>query len=241
MSSLPFPKGEVEGVGALIGGNNESRKGGGGGAAPPVAEVNLSEYDFWGSVSKSSKAKSETTSNAVYLARKAAFRASGSSLGTSLVASSASQTFTSSATPPLFATPAQLPYYIKSLRLTEMLHPKIPTFARVLGVSLYKGITTHLRCFMVDDVGALAYQQDVNLIRKTMEPLILSARLDGIVVGVLFDIIRETANGFMVLFDKVVSVYKNGYLQLLEYDEKVQYWRMRADMKQLFKSTGIGA
>lgn len=251
MSSLPIPKGEAEGDEGVGGGDIDQLGGGGGRGSNPTAEVNMAEYDFWGSVvSKNAKGQQgarNDASNAIYLARKAAFRASGSALSSPLVGPSASPSgsrsglISTSAIAPLFATPAQLPYYIKALRLSEMLHPKIPTFSRVLGVSLYKGITAHLRCFMVDDVGALTYQQDVNLIRKTMEPLILSARLDGIIVGVLFDIIRETANGFMVLFDQVVPVYKSGYLNLLEYDEKVQYWRMRADMKQLFKSTGIGA
>ncbi|KAG8347392.1 hypothetical protein TRVL_01768 [Trypanosoma vivax] len=109
------------------------------------------------------------------------------------------------------------------------------SFVRGIGVCLYRGISIHLRSFPVSDRGVLIYKQDVMAYKDAMVPLISGTGLDGAVVEVLFNLLKETASLLMVPPDHIKGMWNTGFLRLLNSDEKTQIIKMRQDLPDGFR------
>ncbi|ORC89228.1 uncharacterized protein TM35_000132320 [Trypanosoma theileri] len=109
------------------------------------------------------------------------------------------------------------------------------SFVRTVGVCLYRGIVTHLKSFTVNDRGALIYKQDVTAYMEAMGPIIHTPGLGGAVVEVLFRMLKETASLLLMSWDHIKGVRETGLLRLMSSEEKVQFIKMREDLRDGFR------
>lgn len=126
----------------------------------------------------------------------------------------------------------------KSMTYPELLYGNGEpfSFVRTLGVCFYRGIAAHLKSTSANDRGALIYKQDVAAYGEAMKPLSQSPTLDGAVVGVLFQILRETSSLLLMPLEHIKDVKASGSLQLMYAKEKLAFVKIRQDVKAAFKS-----
>jgi hypothetical protein len=106
---------------------------------------------------------------------------------------------------------------------------------RMIGVSLYRGITAHLRQFTVNDEGALALLQDLNAYHNAVMPLTATDGFDSAVVERLFMLLKETANLYLMPLDHLKAVKESGLLSLMSRDELNTFVQMRFDVREARK------
>ena len=109
------------------------------------------------------------------------------------------------------------------------------SFNRTIGIALYRGISAHLRGFIVNDRGALVLKKDVAAFREAVEPLCRGDSDDSRLITGLFNVLKEAANLLLVPLDHIKSVKSSGLLSLLSDEEKQNYLKMRDDLRKAFK------
>lgn len=109
------------------------------------------------------------------------------------------------------------------------------TFVRVVGVCLFRGIGAHLKSFVVNDLGALVYKQDVTAYAEVMRPLSTTPTLSGAVVKVLFRMLRETSGLMLMPLDHIKEVKDSGMLQVMHPAEKLAFLKIREDVRIAFR------
>eukprot|EP00796_Vickermania_ingenoplastis_P009955 gene9955-6950_t len=126
----------------------------------------------------------------------------------------------------------------RTMSMTELLYGdgEPSTFVRTLGVCLYRGIGAHLKSFVVNDRGALVYKQDVTAYAEAVRPLSASPTLGGAVVGVLFQMLRETSSLLVVPLNNIKDVKDSGLLQVMGRNEKLSFLKIRQDVRTAFKA-----
>lgn len=109
------------------------------------------------------------------------------------------------------------------------------SFTRTLGVCLYRGISTHLKAFVVNDAGALIYKQDVTAYKESVAPLTSTPGLGGAVVETLFQLLKETSSLLIMPLDHIKEVKSAGLLKLMTHDEQMRFIKMRRDVRDAYK------
>jgi hypothetical protein len=136
------------------------------------------------------------------------------------------------------STDATISARLRQLSLRQMLIGESgpSSFVRAVGVSLYRGISAHLRQHMVNDSGTLIYKQDVAAYKEAVSPLFMTKGLDSAIVERLFTLLKETASLLLIPLDHVKDVKLTGLLQLMDQEEKNDILKSRVDMREYWKS-----
>lgn len=126
----------------------------------------------------------------------------------------------------------------RSMSMAQLLYGdgEPSTFVRTLGVCLFRGIGAHLKGQVANDRGALVYKQDVTAYAEAMRPLSSSPSLSGAVVGVLFQMLRETSSLLLMPLDHIKEVKDAGLLQVMSHSEKLAFLKIRQDVRTAFKA-----
>ncbi|CCW63766.1 unnamed protein product [Phytomonas sp. EM1] len=127
---------------------------------------------------------------------------------------------------------------IQTMNLQQLIYGngEPSSFVRTVGVCLYRGISAHVRSFVVNDRGALVYKQDMTAYKEAMAPLGTTPGPSGALVDTLFQILKETSNLLLMPLDCIKEVKHSGMLRLMNDADKVRFIKMRKDVRAAYKS-----